>query len=608
MGAREHRGVRRRPRRRDDLRRVGRRRQRRHAARHARGARASSARRSRRAARRRGGRHANAPPSHRRHHARRARRQGRRHRRAPRASRWTRLIGATGGAAARSAPHGRSAVPAGRRRHRRSRSRRSTRSKRGAPPGCTLLTGTNRHEITLFNLMPGARRARRRRPSPSASARGTTPTRVAVVADYRSRRPDAVGLELWTDIGTDAVFRSRPSASPRPSAATRRSGCTSSLGRHRCSAACSSRPMRSRSRSCSTTLDAPGAELSRATAPTVSPSRTRCTGAWIAFAPHRRPEPPRNPRLARSTSPAAGPRCASTPRSRSSTTRGRGSGRLGRVPEVTGPTARGRRTPVARSTTPPGRGDARPSRGRRCACPTPTSTTPRPEWRRPAHGSRTHERSAVFQYALPTSSRPRMRSARARSRGEHRGAEPELGVVHAGDRLVVAVDPRAHRSPARSSPRASSAMRSSTSTTTVGSNQLPGRSMRAPPVDDLRAPLPPRRRVARRARRAARPRQRPDVGRRRRWVADPVRAATTSTNASTKPSQIASCTYTRSVALHDWPAVVERTLGDGERGALDIHVVAHVRRRPCRPARAARGRSRSAAAAQRPAGRLRTSR
>jgi PAS domain S-box-containing protein len=39
--------------------------------------------------------------------------------------------------------------------------------------------------------------------------------------------------------------------------------------------------------------------------------------------------------------------------------------------------------------------------------------TPSPLWRRPAHGSDTDDRSDVFQYALPTSSCSRMRSARA---------------------------------------------------------------------------------------------------------------------------------------------------------------------------------------------------
>ena len=49
-----------------------------------------------------------------------------------------------------------SAVPAGRRRHFAPAAAARTRSKRGTQPGVHLLVGTNRHEVTLFNLMDSA--------------------------------------------------------------------------------------------------------------------------------------------------------------------------------------------------------------------------------------------------------------------------------------------------------------------------------------------------------------------------------------------------------------------------------------------------------------------
>jgi para-nitrobenzyl esterase len=76
----------------------------------------------------------------------------------------------------------------------------------GNAAGVHLLTGTNRHEATLFNLMLGVAAL----PDDAIATRlgawfdGDAAT---LVASYRARRPDAVGLDLWTDISSDAMFR-----------------------------------------------------------------------------------------------------------------------------------------------------------------------------------------------------------------------------------------------------------------------------------------------------------------------------------------------------------------------------------------------------------------
>ena len=77
----------------------------------------------------------------------------------------------------------------------------------GNADGVHLLVGTNRHEATLFNLMDPdlatvddtgiARRVGRWY---GADAGG-------LVESYRSRRDEMTPLDLWTDVGTDAVFR-----------------------------------------------------------------------------------------------------------------------------------------------------------------------------------------------------------------------------------------------------------------------------------------------------------------------------------------------------------------------------------------------------------------
>jgi para-nitrobenzyl esterase len=78
----------------------------------------------------------------------------------------------------------------------------------GNAAGVHLLTGTNRHEATLFNLLD---------PSLTAVEVDGVVKRVqnwyaggdaaALVDVYRKDRPGISGLDLWTDVGTDAVFR-----------------------------------------------------------------------------------------------------------------------------------------------------------------------------------------------------------------------------------------------------------------------------------------------------------------------------------------------------------------------------------------------------------------
>ncbi|MGH8978250.1 MAG: carboxylesterase family protein, partial [Acidimicrobiia bacterium] len=77
----------------------------------------------------------------------------------------------------------------------------------GSARGVHLLVGTNRHEATLFNFMD---------PELADVDDNGVVERVAawygadagsLVAAYRARRPDVSGLDLWTDVGTDAVFR-----------------------------------------------------------------------------------------------------------------------------------------------------------------------------------------------------------------------------------------------------------------------------------------------------------------------------------------------------------------------------------------------------------------
>jgi para-nitrobenzyl esterase len=77
----------------------------------------------------------------------------------------------------------------------------------GDAAGVHLVVGTNRHEMTLFNLIDPslaqaddaaiAQRVERFAPRDPAQ----------LLAEYRSRRPDATAAEVWTDLASDAVFR-----------------------------------------------------------------------------------------------------------------------------------------------------------------------------------------------------------------------------------------------------------------------------------------------------------------------------------------------------------------------------------------------------------------
>jgi para-nitrobenzyl esterase len=77
----------------------------------------------------------------------------------------------------------------------------------GNADGVRVLVGTNRHEITLFNMMDpqlGDITLDRVAPLLEPWSDGRSPE---IIADYESRRPGFSGLEMWTDVGTDAVFR-----------------------------------------------------------------------------------------------------------------------------------------------------------------------------------------------------------------------------------------------------------------------------------------------------------------------------------------------------------------------------------------------------------------
>jgi para-nitrobenzyl esterase len=77
----------------------------------------------------------------------------------------------------------------------------------GSADGVALITGTNRHEMTLFNVLDPElgeidddRMVERLRLRLGAHAHD-------IVAAYRRRAPDASPIERWTELATDAVFR-----------------------------------------------------------------------------------------------------------------------------------------------------------------------------------------------------------------------------------------------------------------------------------------------------------------------------------------------------------------------------------------------------------------
>ena len=77
----------------------------------------------------------------------------------------------------------------------------------GSAEGVRVIVGTNLHEVTLFNMLDpqlGGITVDGVAPLLEPWYGGQSPE---IVADYASRRPDLSGMELWTDVGTDAVFR-----------------------------------------------------------------------------------------------------------------------------------------------------------------------------------------------------------------------------------------------------------------------------------------------------------------------------------------------------------------------------------------------------------------
>ncbi len=77
----------------------------------------------------------------------------------------------------------------------------------GSADGVRVLVGTNLHEVTLFNVLDpqlGGITVDGVAPLLEPWYGGESPE---IVADYASRRPGVSGSELWTDVGTDAVFR-----------------------------------------------------------------------------------------------------------------------------------------------------------------------------------------------------------------------------------------------------------------------------------------------------------------------------------------------------------------------------------------------------------------
>jgi para-nitrobenzyl esterase len=77
----------------------------------------------------------------------------------------------------------------------------------GAAAGVRLLVGTNRHEMTLFNLLDADLAAIDDAGIAARLARWYPEHAAEVVADYRSRRRDAPAPDLWTDLASDVLFR-----------------------------------------------------------------------------------------------------------------------------------------------------------------------------------------------------------------------------------------------------------------------------------------------------------------------------------------------------------------------------------------------------------------
>jgi para-nitrobenzyl esterase len=77
----------------------------------------------------------------------------------------------------------------------------------GNADGVSVLTGTNRHELTLFQLSDAALASLDDDGVRARLAHFCDDRSDAVLASYRSRRLDATPQQLWLDLATDAVFR-----------------------------------------------------------------------------------------------------------------------------------------------------------------------------------------------------------------------------------------------------------------------------------------------------------------------------------------------------------------------------------------------------------------
>jgi para-nitrobenzyl esterase len=77
----------------------------------------------------------------------------------------------------------------------------------GSAAGVHVLVGTNRHEATLFNLLDPELNGVEEDGVVRRIEKWFSGDAAALVADYRARRPGVRGIDLWTDVGSDAVFR-----------------------------------------------------------------------------------------------------------------------------------------------------------------------------------------------------------------------------------------------------------------------------------------------------------------------------------------------------------------------------------------------------------------
>ena len=77
----------------------------------------------------------------------------------------------------------------------------------GSAAGVHVLTGTNRHEMTLFQVMDPSMGTLDDAGIVDRVQRWMGDRAPALVASYRDRRPGVAAQELWLDLATDAVFR-----------------------------------------------------------------------------------------------------------------------------------------------------------------------------------------------------------------------------------------------------------------------------------------------------------------------------------------------------------------------------------------------------------------